>query len=83
MPFKKKSELFEFLRGQREREREPEGIFEQIIAEHFLNLGKETGICIQEVERTSPKINKNRSTPQHIIVKLANFRDKEKILNAA
>jgi len=28
-------------------------------------------------------MNKNRSTPQHIIMKLANFRDKEKILKIA
>ena len=46
-------------------------------------MGKETGIHGQEAERTSPKINKNRSTPQHVIVKLANFRDKEKNLKAA
>lgn len=58
-------------------------IFEQIIAESFLNLGKETRIHAKEVERTPPKINKNRSTPQHIIVKLADFRDKAKILKPA
>ena len=29
-----------------------------------------------------PQINKSRSTAQHITVKLANFRDKEKILKA-
>ena len=56
---------------------------EQIIAENFPNLGKETDIKIQAAQRTPLKINKNRSTPQHIIVKLANLRDKEKILKAA
>ena len=59
-----------------------EGIFEQIIAENFPNMGKETGIQIQKVERILPQINKSQSTPQHIIVKPANFRDKEKILKA-
>ena len=29
------------------------------------------------------KINKNRSTPQHVIMKLANFKDEEKIPKAA
>ena len=44
-------------------------------------MGRETGI--QEIERSSPKINKNHSASQHLIVKLANSQDKEKILKAA
>ena len=46
-------------------------------------MGRETGIQIQEIERSPPKINKNYSTPRHLIVKLANSKDKEKILKAA
>ena len=42
-----------------ERNRGTENIFEQIIAENFPNLGRETGIQIQEIERLPPKINKN------------------------
>ena len=34
------------------------------------------------IERSPPKINKNRSTTRHLIVKLANSKDKEKILKA-
>ena len=37
----------------------------------------------RERERSPTKINKNRSTPRHLIVKLANSKDKEKILKAA
>ena len=55
----------------------------KIIAENFPNLGKETGIQIQEIERSPPKINKNHSTPRQLIVKIANYKDKEKILKAA
>ena len=33
-----------------ERDRGPEYVFEQIIAENFPNLGKETGIQIQEID---------------------------------
>ena len=66
-----------------ERDRGPESIFEQIIAENFPNLGREIGIQIQEIERCPPKINKNHSTPLHLIVKLANSKDKKKILKAA
>ena len=65
------------------RERWAEGLFEQIIAETFPNLGKETSIHIQDGERTLSKINKKRSTPQRIIMKLANLKAKETILRTA
>ena len=45
-----------------ETEKGAEGLFERIIAENFPNLGKETGIQVQEAQRTPFKINKNRST---------------------
>ena len=66
-----------------ERDRGPESVSEQIIAENFPNLGRETGIQIQEIEKSPPKINKNHSTPRPLIVKLVNSEDKEKILKAA
>ena len=44
---------------------------------------KEAGIQIQEAQRTPSNISKNGSTPRLTVVKLANFRDKEKILKAA
>ena len=44
------------------RDRGPERVFEQIIAENCPILGRETGIQIQEIDPT-PKINKHRSTP--------------------
>ena len=65
-----------------ERDRGPESIFDQIIAENFPNLGRETSIQIQEIERSPSKINKNHSTPWHLIVKLENSKDQEKILKA-
>ena len=40
--------------GGAERDRGPEYVFEQIIAENFPNLGRETGIQIQEIERPPP-----------------------------
>ena len=48
----------------RKRERRTEGIFKQITAENFPNLGKETGIQVQEVEKTPPK--KSIKTDQHL-----------------
>ena len=62
---------------EEERKRGTEWILEQIIAENFPNLRKETGIQMQEAQRTPIKTYKNRSTPWHIIVKLANLTNKD------
>ena len=68
---------------EEKREKGAEGVLEQIIAENFPDLGKEKGIEIQEAQRTPFRHNLNRSSAQHIIVKLAKYKDKEKILKAA
>ena len=68
---------------EEEREKGAEGILEQIVAENFPNLGKETGIEIQEAQRTPFRCNLNRSPAWHIIVKLAKYKDKERILKAS
>ena len=68
---------------EEEWEKGAEGLFEQTIAETFPNLGKETGIQVQKAQTTPFKINKNRSPPWHIIVKLAIYKDKERILKVA
>ena len=44
-------------------DRGPESVFEQIIAENFLNLRRETGIQMQEIERSPLKSIK---TAQHL-----------------
>ena len=46
-----------------EREIGPEYVFEQIIAENFPNLGRETGIQIQEID---PPPLKSIKTVQHL-----------------
>ena len=66
-----------------EKERGLEEIFEQIVAENFPNLAKETSIHVQETERTTPKVNENRPTPHHVIVQFANIRSKDTLLKAA
>ena len=45
-----------------ERERGPQSVFEQIIAENFLNFGRETGIHIQEIDHPLKSIK----TVQHL-----------------
>ena len=55
----------------------------QIIIENFPIMAKGTSIKIQEAQRSPLKINRNRSTPHHLIVKFTSLSDKEKILEAA
>ena len=41
------------------KEKGAEGLFKQIIAENFPNLGKDIDIKIREVQRTPIKVNKS------------------------
>ena len=52
------------------------------MAENFPNL-KHTDIKIQEAQKAPNKLNPNRPTPRHIIIKMAKVKDKERILKAA
>ena len=47
------------------------------------NLMKEIDIQFQEAHRGPHKINPQRPTLKHIIIKMQKFKDKEKILKAA
>ena len=66
----------------KEKEKGIENIFEEIMAENFLNL-KDTDIKIQEAQKVPNKWNPNRPTTRHIIIKMAKVKDKERILKAA
>ena len=59
-----------------------ENIFEEIIDGNFPNL-KDTEFKIQEAQRAPNRLNPNRHTPRHIIIKMAKVNDKERILKAA
>ena len=67
---------------RRRREKGPEKIFEEIIAENFPNMGKESLTQIQEAQRVPYRINPRRNTPRHILIKLSNIKVKEQILKA-
>ena len=58
-----------------------ENVFEEIMAENFPNLKKETDIQVQEAQRVPNKINPNTRTPRHIIIKMTEV--KERVLKAA
>ena len=65
-----------------EREKETEKIFEEIIAENFPNVGKETVTQVQEAKRVPYRINPRRNMQRHIVIKLTKIKDREKILKA-
>ena len=58
---------FVLWESQKKREKEAENLFEEIIVENVLNMGKEIDIQIQEAQRCPNKINPRRSTPRHTI----------------
>ena len=66
-----------------DREKGLEKIFEEIIVENFLNMGKEIATQVQESQRVPYRVNPRRNTPRHIIIKLAKIKDKEKLLKVA
>ena len=61
-----------------ERERGIENVFEEIKAENFPNRKKETDFQVQEEQRVPNKINPNRLTARHIIIKMAIKAAREK-----
>ena len=65
-----------------EKDKGMENIFEEIIIGNFPSL-KDTDFKIQESQRAPNKLNPNRPTPRHIIIKMAKVSDKETILKAA
>jgi len=45
-------------------------MFEEIITENFLNMGKEIINQVQEAQRVQSRINPRGNTPRHIVIKL-------------
>ena len=58
------------------REKGPEKIFEEIIAENFPNMGKETVTEVQEAQRVLGRINLRSNTMRHTIIKWTEVKDK-------
>ena len=61
-----------------EEEKETENLFEKIIKENFPNLVKEIDIQVQEAQKVPNTMDKKRTTPRHIIIKMPKVKDKEK-----
>ena len=66
-----------------EKEQRIDILLEKIMTENFLNLEREKTMEVQEARRVPIKMNPNRPTQRHMIIKLPSFKDKERILKAA
>ena len=66
-----------------EEEQGIENLFEKVMMENFPNLITEKVTQTQETQRVPIKRNPKRPTARHIIIKMAKFQDKERILKAA
>ncbi|KAL6084523.1 hypothetical protein STEG23_028881 [Scotinomys teguina] len=60
-----------------------ENIFNKIIEENFPNLKKEPPIRIQEAYRAPNRLDPQKKSSRHIIIKTLNIQNKERILRAA
>ena len=58
-------------------------LFEKIMNENSPNLVKEIDMQVQETQRIPNKLDPNRATPRHIIIKMPTVKDKERVLKAA
>ena len=58
-------------------------LFEKIMKENPPNLVKEIDMQVHEAQRVPNKMEAKRPTLRHIIIKMPNVKDKERILKAA
>jgi hypothetical protein len=54
----------------------------KIITENSPSLEKELAIQVQEASRTPSRLDQNRTSPWHIIIKTTRTENKERILKA-
>ena len=66
-----------------EEEQGIENLFENVMMENFPNLRREKVPQIQETQSVPSKRNPKRPTARNIIIKMAKFQDKERILKEA
>ena len=66
-----------------EKEQGIENLFEKVVTENFYNLMREKVIQVLKTQKVPTKMNTKRPTQSPIIIKMAKFKDKERILKAA
>ena len=60
----------------KEKEQEIGNLFEKIMKENFPNLVREIRMQVQEAQRVPNKMNAQRPTPRHIIIKMPSLKIK-------
>ena len=62
-----------------ESEQRLKNLFEEIMTKNFLNLVKKKDTQVQEAQRFPNKMDPQRPTPRHIIIKMAKFKENKRI----
>jgi hypothetical protein len=57
-------------------------IFNKIITENFPNLKNVLPIQVQEASRTQNRLDQNRTSPWHIVIKTTSIKSRERVLKA-
>jgi hypothetical protein len=57
-------------------------MFNKIITEKFQNLEKELPVQVQEASRTPNRLDQNRTSPWHTIIKTTSTENRERIFKA-
>ena len=65
------------------KEQEIGNLFEKIVRENFPNLVKEIDMQVQGAQRIPNKMDEQRPTPRHIVIKMPKVKDKERLLKTA
>ena len=74
---------YSLYRGiQRRRQKGSQKIFEEKIAENFPNIGKEIVNQIPEAQSIPSRINPRRNTLRHLVIKLTEIKNEDKLLKA-
>ena len=64
---------------QEKKKKGPQKIFEEIIAENFLNIEKEIVNQVQEAQRVPCRINPKRNILRHMLIKLTKLNIRKNI----
>ena len=70
------------VQEEKESEKGPQKIFEEIIPENFPNMDKEIVNKVQEAQRVPGRRDPKRNTLRHTVIKLTKIKDRDKILKA-
>ena len=70
--------MIHYRHPRRKREKRPEKIFKEKIAENFPSMGEETVTQFQEAQKVPGKISPRKNMLKHIVIKLTKTKHKEK-----